>query len=170
MGSPYIGEIRMTGFNFAPSGWAFCDGSLLPIASNTALFTLIGTFYGGDGITTFALPDLRGRIPIHAGALSGGQNYSLGSTGGVEAVALTTNQIPTHTHQAQGGPYGNSDTPAGNYFAALATVDLYAPVTPNVSLNPGAVLPAGGNQPHENRPPYLAVNFIISLFGIFPSQ
>lgn len=170
MGSPFVGEIRMTGFTFAPSGWAFCDGSLMLISNNTVLFQLIGTTYGGDGVNTFALPDLRGRIPIHAGALSGGQNYILGEAGGVETVTLTTNQIPAHNHLVQAGSYGNNDSPAGNFFAASATVDQYAPAPPSVSLNPGAIQATGGNQPHENRPPFLTINFIISLFGIFPSQ
>lgn len=171
MGSPFIGEIRMAGFNFAPNGWAFCDGSLLPIAQNDALFALIGTTYGGDGQETFALPDLRGRIPIHAGTLSGsGSNYPIGSAAGVESVTLTTGQMPAHTHLPQAGSYGNSDTPAGNFFAASATVDPFVTVPPNSAMNPATVQPAGGSQPHDNQPPYLAINFIISLFGIFPSQ
>lgn len=170
MGTPFIGEIRMAGFNFAPAGWAFCDGALLPIAENDALFSLIGTTYGGDGQTTFALPDLRGRIPLHSGTLAGGSSYQLGEVAGVETVTLTTNQIPAHTHMAQAGGYGNTDSPAGAFFSASASIDVYSPNASNVSLNPAAIQLSGGSQPHDNMPPYLVVNFIISLFGIYPSQ
>jgi microcystin-dependent protein len=117
------------------------------------------------------LPDLRGRIPIHSGTLSGsGSTYQIGAAGGVESVTLTPSQIPAHTHPPRAGSYGNSDTPAGNFFAASATVEQFTTVPPNTSLNPGIVQPAGGSQPHDNHPPFLAINFIISLFGIYPSQ
>jgi microcystin-dependent protein len=167
MAQPYVGEVRMFGGNFAPVGWMFCAGQLLAIAEYETLFNLIGTTYGGDGQSTFGLPDLRGRIPIHQGS-----GYVVGQTGGVEQVTLTVNQMPNHTHpaQAQAGP-GNQATPAGGIWAASAwnQYAAYSGANP-VTMNPNAVQPAGGNQPHDNLMPYLAVSFIISLFGIFPSQ
>ena len=157
----------MFGGNFAPAGWMFCEGQLLPISENDVLFSLIGTTYGGDGISTFALPDLRGRIPIHQGS-----GYTVGQRGGVEQVTLTVNQIPVHTHgaQAQAGP-GNQSSPAGGIWAASA-LNQYAPYPGSGApkMNAATVQTAGGGLPHNNFMPYLTVSFIISLFGIYPSQ
>lgn len=171
MSSPYIGEIRMFGGNFAPNGWAFCNGQLLPIAENDALFALIGTTYGGDGETTFALPDLRSRVPIHQGTGSSGTSYQPGGSGGGETVTLTTSQIPIHNHALTATTtLGNETNPAENVLAQSTRADMYEERSPNAQLAPNALSPAGGSQPHDNIQPYLAISFIISLFGIFPSQ
>lgn len=161
----------MFGGNFAPAGWAFCNGALLPIAENDALFTLIGTTYGGDGQQTFALPNLMSRLPVHQGTGSFGTVYGIGSTGGVEQVTLTVQQIPVHTHapRSSSAP-GNSGTPANSVWAKPAATAMYQAVSPDTSMSVQAVLPAGGSQPHENMMPFLVVSFIISLFGIFPTQ
>ena len=166
MAQPYIGEIRMFGGNFAPVGWMFCEGQLLPISENDALFTLIGTTYGGDGQSTFALPDLRGRLPVHQG-----NGSVIGEAGGVEQVTLTVGQIPIHTHPllASTGP-GNINTPGGNVTAESAAVKIYFADQPTVAMGPQAISPSGGSQPHSNFQPYLCINFIISLSGIFPQQ
>lgn len=165
MSSPYVGEIRMFGGNFAPVGWAFCQGQLLSIAEYQTLFQLIGTTYGGDGQSTFALPNLASRIPVHTG-----ENYVLGQTGGEETVTLTTQQIPAHAHPLSASTgTGAQSSPAGNVLANSATVALYSGEAPNVSLAPQSVQSAGGSQPHDNMQPFVAINFIISLFGIFPS-
>lgn len=172
MAQPYVGEIRMFGGNFAPVGWAFCDGSLLAISEYETLYNLIGTTYGGDGQSTFAVPDLRGRIPVHQGTLSGNTRV-IGESLGMEAVTLTVNQIPNHSHApAASGKAGSSSTPVGNVWAANSNTG--APqFAPSGSLtdvmNDKMLAPAGGNQPHDNMPPYLCVSFIISLFGIYPS-
>jgi microcystin-dependent protein len=165
MAQPYVGEIRMFGGNFAPAGWMFCEGQLLPISENETLFNLIGTTYGGDGQSTFALPDLRGRLPIHQG-----NGFILAETGGAEEVTLTVQQIPAHSHPflASKGP-GNVNGPAGNVTGESAAVKIYFADVPSVAMNAAAVGPAGGSQPHTNFQPYLCVDFIISLFGIFPS-
>lgn len=168
MGSPYIGEIRMFAGNFAPTGWALCDGQVLPIAENDALFTLIGTTYGGDGQETFALPDLRGRIPIHSGTSQSGISYTIGEQGGAEEITLTSQQIPVHRHPLASSAPATSGSPAGNAFGAAAGMNLYAEAEGIADLEGN--MPLGGSQPHDNMMPYLAVNFIISLFGIFPSQ
>jgi microcystin-dependent protein len=166
MAQPYVGEIRMFAGNFAPAGWMFCEGQLLPISENETLFQLIGTTYGGDGQSTFALPDLRGRVPVHQ--TSGANN--LAETGGVETVTLTVPQLPIHTHAkiASTSP-GNTFSPAGNVLAESLAIKAYINDQPNGSFNPAAVSPVGGSQPHENRQPFLCIDFIISLFGIFPS-
>ncbi|MEO6251875.1 MAG: tail fiber protein [Ferruginibacter sp.] len=169
MAQPYVGEIRMFGGNFAPAGWMFCSGQLLPISENETLFQLIGTTYGGDGQSTFALPDLRGRVPIHQGQGGGLSSYILAETGGVEAVTLTQNQIPVHTHTAQASNTGASDTPANNFWANSTLGKPYTAAPPVVQMNVGTIGPAGGSQPHSNMIPYLCVSYIISLFGIFPS-
>ena len=169
MAQPYVGEIRMFGGNFAIAGWAFCDGSLLPISENTTLFQLIGTTYGGDGQTTFALPDLRGRVPLHQGQGSGLSNYVLAQSGGVESVTLTQNQIPIHTHTPMASNTGASDNPANNFWANSPTGKPYSAAPPTVQMNTGTISPVGGSQPHENMIPFLCVTYIISLFGIFPS-
>jgi microcystin-dependent protein len=166
MSTPYIGEIRIFAGNFAPNGWLFCDGSLLPISQYDTLFQLIGTTFGGDGQQTFQLPDLRGRVPLNQGS-----GFVMGQAGGQELVTLTTSQLPSHTHVAAGSSVpGNADSPAGaNAWAAVAT-PLYGAVAPNASMNASALAATGGNQPHDNMPPFVGINFIISLFGVFPSQ
>jgi microcystin-dependent protein len=171
MSDPYVGEIRMFAGNFAPLGWAFCDGSLLPIAENDVLFTLIGTTYGGDGQQTFGLPDLRGRIPIHMGQGTV-SSFVIGQNGGSESVTLTTNSLPVHPHSFNGTTSTASATsPANAVVASPTTIDLYRPATaPNTNLNASALSQTGGSQPHDNTQPFLCVSFIISLFGIFPSQ
>ena len=159
----------MFGGNFAPQGWAFCGGQLMAISQNEALFALIGTTYGGDGQNTFALPDLRGRVPNHMGTLAGGSNYVIGQSGGVEAVTLSTGQLPAHAHLVEASP--NAGSQAGPGGALLAGgVSMYSSSAPNVSLAPAAVQATGGGQPHSNFQPYLCVAFIISLFGVFPSR
>lgn len=168
MAQPYIGEIRMFGGNFAPAGWAFCDGQLLAISENDALFALIGTTYGGDGQSTFALPDLRGRLPIHFG-----NGFVLAQTGGAEQVTLTVQQLPAHTHAMLATrTTATSTAPANNVLAAStgATVSPYGTDAPVTGLSSQAQTGAGGSQPHGNFQPYLCVNFILSLFGIFPTQ
>jgi microcystin-dependent protein len=164
---PYVGEIRMFAGNFAPAGWMFCEGQLLPISENETLFQLIGTTYGGDGESTFALPDLRGRIPIHQG-----NGFILAETGGAEEITLTVPQIPAHSHALLGTANNASATaPADNVPAAISIfgVRAYGSDAPKTNLLASAVGPVGGSQPHTNFQPYLCVDFIISLFGIFPS-
>lgn len=165
MAQPYVGEIRIFAGNFAPAGWMFCEGQLLPISENETLFQLIGTTYGGDGESTFALPDLRGRIPLHFG-----NGFTLAETGGVEEVTLTTSQTPVHTHAYLGAAItGNAITPSGNLSANSLNVTPYINESVDGNFNANAIGPVGGNQPHSNFQPYLCVDFIISLFGIFPS-
>lgn len=168
----YIGEIRMFAGNFAPTGWAKCEGQLLSIAQNTALFSILGTTYGGDGQTTFALPDLRGRAPIHYGQGPGLSNYVIGQQGGTETTTLTVNNLPAHNHSINGiVEDGNSASPTGNFPAGTKLLD------PEYS-NSGTVTPmnanmagyTGGNAPVNNMQPYLTVTYIIALYGIYPSQ
>lgn len=167
---PYIGEIRIVGFSFAPIGWALCNGQLLPIAQNTALFNLIGTTYGGDGQTTFGLPDFRGRVPVHQGSGGGLSPRVIGEMAGVETVTLTTNQIPAHNHAvAVSATLGSSVSPVGNYIAA-GDRDSYAPPGAPVAMSSNALGSTGSSQPHENRQSFLAMNFIIAVEGIYPSQ
>ncbi|MGL4288020.1 MAG: phage tail protein [Phreatobacter sp.] len=167
MAQPYVGEIRMFAGNFAPAGWMFCEGQLVPISENETLFNLIGTTYGGDGQSTFALPDLRGRIPIHQG-----NSFILAETGGAEEITLTINQIPAHSHpMLASGNTGTGSNPQGNVLDQMSgAILLYKEQPPTVAMSPVAVSSIGGNQPHSNFQPYLCVNFIISLFGIFPTQ
>ena len=166
MAQPYVGEIRLFAGNFPPSGWTFCQGQLVPISENETLFQLIGTTYGGDGESTFALPDLRGRVPIHQG-----NGFILAETGGAEEITLTAQQIPAHSHPLLGSTsIGNQSSPAGAMLAQ--TVGGLRPYIEDVPTDPMAaqsVAPVGGSQPHSNFQPYLCVDFIISLFGIFPS-
>ena len=185
MSTPLIGQVKMVGFNFAARGYYSCHGQLLAIAQNETLFALIGTIYGGDGVVTFALPDLRGRMPIHPSQGPGLSSYVLGQASGTEQVTLTTAQLPAHTHaltqtvtsRCQSGA-GNSKTPTGNYYAADASGENFADAGTTATSNAamGAipfntlVSPTGGNQPHENMPPFLCVNFIIAAEGIFPSR
>jgi microcystin-dependent protein len=166
MAQPYVGEIRMFAGNFAPAGWMFCEGQLLPISENETLFQLIGTTYGGDGESTFALPDLRGRVPIHFG-----NGFTLAETGGVETVTLTVSQIPAHSHPYLASTSASTDAnPQSNVASQAGTFFPYLNVAPSVAMAPQAVSSTGGSQPHNNFQPYLCVDFIISLFGIFPSQ
>jgi len=167
MAQPYVGEIRMFAGNFAPAGWMFCEGQLLPISENETLFNLIGTTYGGDGQSTFALPDMRGRLPLHQGS-----GFILAETGGVETVTLTVPQITAHSH-----PFilptqtGTGTNPGGNFLDQTSgTIFMYIDgQAPDGSMSPNMVTATGGSQPHNNFQPYLCINFIISLFGLFPS-
>ena len=172
MGQPFVGEIRMFGGNFAPAGWQFCHGQLLPISENDTLFNLIGTTYGGDGQSTFALPNLQSRIPVHQGTGAGLSNYVLAQSGGVESVTLTNPQIPAHTHQWQAvsSPSAVNQSPVPGNALAASTVKYYKAGGGTAAMAAATVQPAGGSQPHGNMMPYAVVNYIISLFGIFPSQ
>ena len=172
MSQPYVGEIRMFGGSFAPAGWAFCAGQLLPISENETLFNLIGTTYGGDGQETFALPDLQGRAPMHAGQGPGiSQNYQQGEKAGVESVTLTTQQIPIHNHALLASTATALDnSPTNNVLASTIFTKMYTEDVANQAMNASAVMPAGGSQPHDNMQPFLAISYIISLFGVFPSQ
>jgi microcystin-dependent protein len=181
--NPHVGEIRMFGGTFAPQGWQFCDGRLLPIAENETLFALIGTTYGGDGEETFALPNLQGRFPLHRGQGPGLSSYPMGEMGGVESVTLTVNQTPAHTHvltAAEVAPrcsssVGTDRSPVGRVFAAesAGVTAIYSSAAPDAAMGglagTATINTAGGSQPHTNLPPYLCVSFIISLYGILPS-
>jgi len=163
MSQPYVGEIRMFGGNFAPAGWMFCNGQILPISEYETLFNLIGTTYGGDGQSTFGLPDLRGRLPIHQGS-----GFTLAQNGGNETVTLTTSTIPAHTHTVSATTNSNTASlPNGSFLAAGP--DIYDQNKPGTSTMAPAISSVGGSQPHDNFQPYLCVSFIISLFGVFPS-
>ena len=164
MAQPYVGEIRMFAGNFNPAGWWFCDGTLLPISEYETLFNLIGTTYGGDGQSTFAVPDLRGRLPLHQG-----NGFILGEAGGVEEVTLTVAQLPAHSHAFMAsGDIANSPNAQNNVVARSSTVQAFLNSNPSVAMSPQFVGPVGGSQPHTNFQPYLCISFIISLFGIFP--
>lgn len=169
MAEPFLSEIRLVSFNFAPKGWAMANGQFMPINQNQALFALLGTTYGGNGQTTFALPDYRGRVPIHVGP-----GYTLGQSGGAETNTLGITQIPTHTHFVRAfddGTPANSNIPAGNLFANSKPNNMYQNAPGNVTpLSPSSVQNVGGNQPHQNMQPFLVLNFCIALQGIFPSQ
>jgi len=166
MSQPFVGEIRMFGGSFAPAGWAFCDGSLQPIAENDVLFQLIGTTYGGDGQETFALPNLAGRLPMHQG-----NSFIIGTSSGTESVTLTQQTTPIHNHSMLAtSNISNQTDVANNVVAQSSTGKLYVEDTPNASLSNLAVSATGGSQPHDNMQPFLCVSFIISLFGIFPTQ
>lgn len=165
MAQPYVGEVRLFAGNFAPAGWLFCAGQVLPIAENETLFALIGTSYGGDGQNSFALPDLRGRVPLHEGL-----GYNLAETGGTESVTLTTAQVPTHSHALRASSAaGTSSGPGNALLAATGSVNSYGSGNADQPMTAGALSSSGSSQPHSNMAPYLAVNYIISLFGIFPS-
>lgn len=170
MSEPFIGEIRMVPFNYAPMGWALCNGQLLQISQNTALFSLLGVTFGGDGRTTFALPDLRGRVAIHPGQGPGLSNYQLGQSGGLEQVALSLNQMPSHNHNIQASNNAaTTGSPTGKVPANTGRTFIYGD-QPGVTMAAGAISPAGGNQPVSIVQPYLAVNFIIALQGIYPTR
>jgi microcystin-dependent protein len=169
--TPYVGEIRMFAGNFAPAGWMFCAGQTLPIAENEVLFQLIGTTYGGDGQETFVLPNLQSRIPMHMGTGPDGTTYQLGEMAGTESVTLSTQQIPVHTHPlvASDG-LSNTANPGDHVLAKSTAMKIYRNINPNIALQANIIAPVGGSQPHDNMQPFLCINFIISLFGIFPSQ
>lgn len=163
MADPFLSEIRMMSFNFAPRGWALCNGQLLPISQNQALFALLGTSFGGDGQTNFALPNLQGRVPIHVG-----NGHNLGAAGGSSSVTLTTAQMPTHSHLVSANAAnGTTANPTNNLLASY--LNGYAPVASTTTLAPDELTSAGGSQPHENRQPFLTISFCIALQGIFPS-
>lgn len=173
MSEPFVGEIRMFAGNFAPRGWAFCDGQLLAVSQNDALFSLLGTIYGGDGRTTFGLPDLRGRIPIHAGHGPGLSERRLGSKGGAEKETLTVNQIPSHTHAMQASDSSpERATPSGSVLSRSNTVNIYRsnPTSGFVNMSSQAIANVGGSRSHTNLMPFLCVHFIIALVGIYPSR
>jgi microcystin-dependent protein len=175
MADPFVAEIRIFPFNFAPRGWAWCDGQLLPLSQNTALFSLLGTTYGGNGKSNFALPDLQGRVPMHPGQGPGLSLHDLGEEGGSETVSLLESEIPSHSHAMQAAnSEGNSQSPVSNNFAAgVGGITLYAPPPPPGSLTPladNALAPAGGDQPHNNMMPYLTFYFNIALQGVFPPR
>lgn len=174
MATPFIGEIRMFGGNFAPLGWSFCDGSAIAISQNIALFDLIGTTYGGDGVQTFRLPDLRGRVPIHQGFNPQLGTLVIGQASGTENVTIVANQVPPHSHPAQAAPGGNVVSPAGAYWSSDPggnTAAYTGPIgNPPAMANTAIGASAGGDVPHNNMQPFLAVSYIISLFGIFPSH
>jgi microcystin-dependent protein len=170
MAQPYVGELRMFGGNFAPAGWAFCGGQLLPISENDILFNLIGTMYGGDGQETFALPSLESRVPLHSGTGSDGITYTQAEQFGVESVTLSTNQIPSHSHvPIATANNGDQPSPIGGLWAAAPVVKPYNVNPAAVAMGSPSMSPTGGSQPHDNLQPYLAINFILSLFGVFPS-
>jgi microcystin-dependent protein len=170
MSQPYVGEIRLVGFTFAPVGWALCNGQSLPISQYDVLFNLIGTTYGGDGITTFNLPNLQSRVPFHMGANSKGDNFIIGQSAGAESVTLTTLQIPSHSHTlAANSGTGSKPSPAAGVWAG-STLDQFSTEAPANAMSPNGMANSGGNLPHDNVSPVLVVNFVISLFGIFPSQ
>ena len=170
MSTPFVGEIRLFAGNFPPNGWLFCDGQLLAIAQSEVLFELIGTTYGGDGVNTFAVPDLRGRVPVHQGG-NGQSNYIIGQQGGVENVALAAGQMPPHTHAmlASTSPAGATHGPS-EVLGSSTAMNLYGTGTPNMAMDPNAVAKTGNSLPHDNMPPFVALSYIVSLFGIFPSQ
>lgn len=169
MAQPYIGEIRMFAGNFPPVGWMFCDGQSMPISQNDALFVLIGTTYGGDGQETFNLPNLQSRVPMHFGNGPDGVNYQLAEASGVESVTLTTQQIPVHTHAMLGSTGGaTAGNPSGQVLAQSGQVTYMIEADANLQMNASSITPVGGSQPHENCQPFLCINYIISLFGLFP--
>jgi microcystin-dependent protein len=175
MSDQFLAEIRIFTGNFPPYGWAFCNGQILPISQNAALFSLLGTTYGGDGRTTFALPNLQGLVPLGAGSGPGLTPRTLGETGGVPTVTLLSGEMPIHTHTAQGAAAGGQDAPTAHVWgesrSGKTPVAVYAPSgANNTAMSPLALAPAGGNQPHNNLPPYLALNFIIALQGVFPPR
>ena len=171
MAEPFLGQISMFAFNFPPKGWAFCNGQTLPIAQNQALFAILGTTYGGNGQTTFQLPNLQSRTPLGVGQGLGLSSYVLGQVGGAESHALTVNELPLHNHFLQASGAAAAGTPAANSeFTAQANVQMYRSGNATTPLNPTSIVPAGGNQPHFNVQPCLTVVFCIALVGIFPSR
>jgi microcystin-dependent protein len=173
MANPFVAEIRIFAGNFAPTGWALCDGQLMPISQNTALFSLLGTTYGGDGKSNFALPDLQGSAPMQPGQGSGLSLRDLGESGGEQTVTLLETEMPAHAHTAQAGAGGDAFTPVNNAWSTLGTTRTPPPLyqtTSNVQMNPFALSITGGNLPHNNMPPFLGLTFIIALQGVFPAR
>ena len=176
MADPFVAEIRIFPFNFAPKGWAFCDGQILPISQNTALFSLLGTVYGGDGKSTFALPDLQGSVPLHPGQGPGLSLYDLGQTGGTETVTLLQSEMPVHAHTVGMANNGNGDSgsPVNNTWAGVPSgrgfLLAYHSGPPTAKMLATLIQPAGGDQPHTNMQPYLTLNFCIALQGVFPAR
>ncbi len=171
MGTPYLGELRMMSFNFAPKGWASCNGQLLPINQNQALFALLGTTYGGDGRTTFGLPDLRGRIPVHQNSAGGRPSFPMGTRGGEETHTLVAQELPTHSHVPMASAAAvNQPNPVNNFWGTGATNPQYSTASISTQMGGGMIGNNSGGQPHENRAPYNVLNFCIALQGIFPSQ
>lgn len=171
MSEPFVGEIRMFAGNFAPRGWAFCDGQLLAVSQNDALFSLFGTIYGGDGRTTFGLPDLRGRIPIHAGSGPGLTPRPLGQKSGAENVTLAASELPPHSHNVRASTaVGIDNVPTDEYLGASPNVRLFRPQPPNLAMNADSITAMGGNQHHDNIMPFLCIHFIVALVGIYPSR
>lgn len=171
MSEPFLAEVRMVGFNFAPRGWAFCDGQILPINQNQSLYSLLGTTYGGDGRTSFALPDLRGRTPIHVGRSNGGADHVLGEKSGEETHTLSAAEMPQHTHV----PHATNNEPTASAtpqdtVLSRSVQQIYAPFSTPAQFGPGSISNTGGSQAHDNMQPYLAVNFCIALQGLFPSR
>jgi microcystin-dependent protein len=172
MAQPYVGEIRMFAGSFNPVGWEYCNGQLMPISENEVLFQLIGTTYGGDGQSNFALPNLQSRFPIHFGTGASGIAHPLAEMGGTESVTLTVQQIPAHSHPMLASvDAGGQTNPAGLVLGALSPVSIYVPnaTPPNLAMNASSITPVGGSQPHDNMQPFLCIGYIISMFGIFPS-
>ena len=171
MSEPFLAEVRIFGFNFAPRGWAFCDGQILPINQNQSLYSLLGTTYGGDGRTTFALPDVRGRVPIHVGRSNGGGEHREGQKSGEETHTLAANEMPQHTHVLRASSdVGNQVNPSGHLLADSAPNELYTAPASLVNFRAGTITNVGGSQAHENMQPYLALNYCIALQGLFPSR
>lgn len=170
MSTAFVGEVRLIGFTFAPVDWRFCDGSLLDISTYSTLFQLVGTYYGGNGQSNFAIPDLRGRVPVHQGTLQGGGTYVIGQQGGVESVTLNISQIPVHNHlfQCNSTLQGSTATPNNNTVGGGK--DAFRTTPPVTPMNQSMLASAGGSLPHENRQPFLAMNWVISLYGVYPSQ
>jgi len=171
---PFVAEIRIFPFNFAPKGWAFCDGQILPLSQNTALFSLLGTTYGGDGKSNFALPDMQGNAPMHPGQGPGLSLHDLGETGGSETVSLLESEIPSHSHTTMAfASVGNRTTPAGNAISRVTGSTPFVPGSPTpalVTMSDSSIAPAGGDQPHNNMQPYLTLNFCIALQGVYPPR
>ena len=168
---PFVAEIRIFPFNFPPTGWAFCDGQILPISQNTALFSLLGTTYGGDGKSNFALPNMQGNTPMHPGQGPGLSLHDLGETGGSETVSLLESEIPSHSHQMSvSSQLATANDPVGQRFAMGDGMNLYGNATSLVSMSGNALAPAGGDQPHNNMQPYLTLNFCIALQGVYPPR
>jgi microcystin-dependent protein len=171
MSEPFVGEVRMFAGNFAPRGWAFCDGQLLSVSQNDALFSLLGTIYGGDGRTTFGLPDLRGRLPIHAGHGPGLSERRLGAKGGAEKVTLTVNQMPSHGHHMRGSNQNSLFAPGeGRVVGTQTQINLFAGADPDSNMSSSAIANTGGSRSHTNLMPFMCIHFIIALFGIYPSR
>ncbi|HWE86698.1 MAG TPA: tail fiber protein [Terracidiphilus sp.] len=170
MGQEYVGEVRLVGFNFAPQGWSTCSGQLISIAENSTLFNLIGTTYGGDGQQTFGIPNLQGRVPVHQGTGPTGMPYIIGQLAGTENVTVSITQYPSHTHSVAANSQGAGSVTSPNSNVLCAGQTIYRNEFPAVAMNAGMLSPDGGSQPHQNMQPFLVLNWVISLYGVYPSQ